>query len=153
MWLILLYGSKVWTLNTKTKWTPQAAEICFYCRMLKIPWTAQETNNLVLQQVQQECILLQTIEVWQKKFLGHIIRKQKLERRCIHGSKARGRQQTILALPFKPRQLWDTAWQSRTFAHGCITHSTSDNEITNIPRIIFSTPYFKDECKKIYFKR
>ena len=96
VWSTLTYGSEAWTLNKNMKNKINAAEMWFYRRMLKIPWTARVTNEEVLRRVNQERSLLRTIRKRQIEFLGHVIRREKIEHLCltgmIEGRRARGRQ-------------------------------------------------------------
>ena len=79
VWSTLTYGSEAWTLNKNMKNKINAAEMWFYRRMLKIPWTARVTNEEVLRRVNQERSLLRTIRKRQMEFLGHVIRREKIE--------------------------------------------------------------------------
>ena len=96
VWSTLTYGSEMWTLSKNMKNKINAAEMWFYTRMLKIPWTARVTNEEVLRRVNQERSLLRTIRNRQMEFLGHVIRREKIEHLCltgmIEGRRARGRQ-------------------------------------------------------------
>ena len=96
VWSTLTYGSEAWTLNKNMKNKINAAEMWFYRRMLKIPWTARVTNEEVLRRVNQKRSLLRTIRKRQIEFLGHVIRREKIEHLCltgmIEGRRARGRQ-------------------------------------------------------------
>lgn len=92
--------------------TLQVAEMPFYWRMLKIPWTANKTKDSVLQ---RELILLQTVDHRQKNknILGSHNSKPRTWR-SLSGMRfsyleSNEWQRTIFALPLKPRQLWNTA--------------------------------------------
>jgi len=99
VWSTFLYGCESWTLSQKSKKNIEAAELWFYRRMLRIPWTAHETNQSVLQRVGQGKQLLKIIRKRQISFLGHAIRKDEMEHLClsgkIPGKKARGRQRRM----------------------------------------------------------
>ena len=45
----LLFGSEAYTISSEIRKRLGAAEIRFYRRMLKTPWTARRTNQEVLQ--------------------------------------------------------------------------------------------------------
>ncbi len=87
----------------------------FYRRVLKIPWTAHTRNENVLQMIDQEQSLLRTIEERRNKFVGHAIRKGKVEELSLSGklivSRGRVRQRKMFLEDFnmKPREIWDLA--------------------------------------------
>ena len=120
IWSVLLYGCEAWTLSSATTNNLEAAEMWFYRRMLRISYTAHETNISVLKRVGQKRQLLHTIQERQIKFTGHIIRKGELEDLClagkIPGKKARGGQRLLFLKQIKdnanlsnPRAIWDAA--------------------------------------------
>jgi len=75
---------ETWTITSKTRKNLEAAEMWFYRRIPRIPWTAHQTNVSVLQRMGQERKLLCCIEQRQLKCLGHVIRKGELEDLKIH---------------------------------------------------------------------
>jgi len=99
IWSVLLYGCESWTLSAETTKNLEAAEMWFFRRMLRIPYTAHETNTSVLKKVGQNRQLLNIIRERQLKFTGHIIRKGELEELSlsgkIPGKKARGGQRLL----------------------------------------------------------
>ena len=76
----------------------EATEMWFYRRMLRVSYTAHETNISVLQRMGQERQLLRTMKFKERqtRFTGHIIRKGELEHLIlagkVQGKKARGGQ-------------------------------------------------------------
>ena len=94
VWPVLMYGCETSTVTTKTRKNFEAAEMWFHRRILRIPWTAHQTNVSVLQETGQDRKLLCCIEQRQLKFLGHVIRKGELEDLAlsgrIPGKRARG---------------------------------------------------------------
>ena len=85
VWSVLLYGSESRTLSSSTTKNIEAAEMWFYRRMLRISYTAHETNDSVLQRFGQERQLLKIIQARQVSFTGHVIRKGELEELCLAG--------------------------------------------------------------------
>ncbi len=93
----------------------------FYRRMLRVSYTAHETNISVLQRMGQERQLLRTIKERQTGFTGHhIIRKGELEDLIlagkVQGKKARGGQMLLFLNQVmentgltSPRTTWDAA--------------------------------------------
>jgi len=113
-----MYGYETWTVTTKTRKNLEAAEMWSYRRIIRIPWTAHQTNVSVLQRMRQERKLLCCIEQRQLKFLGHVIRKGEFADLAlsgrIPGKRARGAQRFTFIHNFKglcknPGKLWETA--------------------------------------------
>ncbi|GFN83124.1 RNA-directed DNA polymerase from mobile element jockey [Plakobranchus ocellatus] len=57
----------------------EATEMWFLRRMLRIPWTAKKTNERVLNEANKRRSLVRTIRKRQATFLGHVMRREKLE--------------------------------------------------------------------------
>ena len=130
VWSVLLYGCETWTLTTKTKQRIEAVEMWFYRRILHIPWTAHQTNEKVLQKMNQKRNLLRCIEKRQLEFVGHVIRKEKIENLALSGrlpgKRARGSQRYTFTKNFNKifkhrTELWETA-RNRTLWQSIVVH-------------------------------
>ena len=99
IWSTLMYGSESWTLSRGLINKLNAAEMWFYRRMLRISWTNRITNEEVLRRIGMQRTLVKEIRKRQLNFLGHILRKEKIEHLCltgkIEGRRARGRQEKV----------------------------------------------------------
>ncbi|GFN98145.1 endonuclease-reverse transcriptase [Plakobranchus ocellatus] len=64
--------------------------------MLRIPWTAKKTNERVLNEANKRRSLVRNIRKRQATFLGHVMRRGKLEHLVttgkFEGKRSRGRQ-------------------------------------------------------------
>lgn len=80
IWSVLLYGMEAWTLKISTTNRIEALEMWIHRRMLKIPWTAHITNEVVLRKANKERELFRTIKRGKISYLGHILRG---DRYCI----------------------------------------------------------------------
>ena len=67
---------------------------------MKVPWTEHKTNEEILQMVETERKIMNTVRSRQKRWLGHILRHDSLLRITsegqIQGKKAYGRPRTML---------------------------------------------------------
>ena len=67
---------------------------------MKVPWTEHKTNEEILQMVETERKIMDTVRSRQKRWLDHILRQHSLLRITlegqIQGKKAYGRPITIL---------------------------------------------------------
>jgi hypothetical protein len=93
---ILFYGSEAWTMNKGIEKRLEATEMWFWRRMLKVPWTDKITNENILKQINEKRKTIKELRKKQSRFIGHILRKGKLENIVttgkINGRKDRGRQ-------------------------------------------------------------
>ena len=98
VWSTLMYGSESWTLTEEMKNKLRAAEMWFYRRMLRISWRDRVTNEDVMARLGVQRSLVKEIRKRQLNFIGHIIRREKIEHLCltgrIEGRRSRGRQRT-----------------------------------------------------------
>ncbi|KAK3705052.1 hypothetical protein RRG08_059702 [Elysia crispata] len=92
---VLLYGCEAWTINERMKRSLETTEMWFLRRMMRIPWTAKETNEEILTEVQTTRQLMTKIRKRQAKFVGHVIRRNQLEHLVttgkFDGKRGRGR--------------------------------------------------------------
>lgn len=90
------YNCEAWTINATMAKRINAFEMWAFRKMQRISWTTKTTNEAVLRQVNKERDLLKSIRHRQARFLGHVMRKGKLEHLSltgkIEGKRARGRQ-------------------------------------------------------------
>ena len=82
---VLCYGSETWTINKNVKRQLEATEMWFLRRMLKVPWTAKISNEVILQQANVERSLIKDIRSRQSDFFGHITRKDQIEHTVVTG--------------------------------------------------------------------
>jgi hypothetical protein len=68
----------------------------WYRRMLRISWTARKTNDAVLKEANASRMLVTKMRKWQATFVGHALRRDKLENLVttgkLDGKRSRGRQ-------------------------------------------------------------
>ncbi|GFN98520.1 RING finger protein 220b [Plakobranchus ocellatus] len=76
---VLMYGCEAWTISKQIQNKLEATEMWFLKRMLWIPWTANKTNERVLNEANKRRSLVRTIRKRQATFLGHMMRRGKLE--------------------------------------------------------------------------
>ncbi|GFO00325.1 endonuclease-reverse transcriptase [Plakobranchus ocellatus] len=98
-----MYGCKAWTISKQIQNKLEATEMWFLRRMLRIPWTAKKTNERVLNEANKRRSLVRTIRKSQATFLGHVMRRGKLEHLVttgkFEGKRSRGRQKCQIYWP------------------------------------------------------
>ena len=73
-----MYGCETWTISEAMKKQLEAVEMWFLRRM-KISWTKKITNESVLRRAQTERQSMKQIAKRQCSFLGHVLRKRRIE--------------------------------------------------------------------------
>ena len=98
IWSGLLYGCECWTITKDLERRLEAAEIWFIRRIMKISWKDKKSNEEVMNISGYKRSLIKTVRKRQLKFLGHVIRADRLEKQLlcgkINGTRSRGRQRT-----------------------------------------------------------
>ena len=61
VWSVALYGSEMWTLQKEDIRRLEAFEIWIWRRMMKVPWTEHKTNEEILQTVETERKIMDTV--------------------------------------------------------------------------------------------
>ena len=95
---ILLYGCESWSMTKQTLTSIEAMEMWLLRRMLRVSWTQKRTNLEILNTARSIYTRKPVSNVMrrQAEFLGHVMRKGKLEHLLttgkIEGKRSRGRQ-------------------------------------------------------------
>jgi len=79
-WIVVLYGSETWTFQKEDVRRHEAFEMWIWRRTMKVSWTEHKTNEEVLQMVDTEREMMDTLRSRQKTWLGHILRHDLLHR-------------------------------------------------------------------------
>ena len=69
----------------------QAAEMWFWRRFLRVSWIGRISNEVILERMNSSREIIKQIRQKQLRFLGHILREQKLESRVLTGTTGRRR--------------------------------------------------------------
>lgn len=85
IWSVVLYGAETWTMTQADKERLEAFEMWLWRRMLKISWVDKVSNAEVLQKVQENKSILDTVQHRKFRWIGHILRHDSLLRDVIKG--------------------------------------------------------------------
>jgi hypothetical protein len=100
IWSVVLYGSETWTLLKEDIKRLEAFEMWIWRRIMKVKWTEHKANEEVLEMVKEKRMLMKTIRVRQKNWVGHVLRSDSLLRTVwegrMEGKKVAGRPRTQL---------------------------------------------------------
>jgi len=100
VWPVATYGFESWTLRKNEETRLAAFEIKRLRKILRVSWTAKETNEWVLNKAGVKRKLLDTVKARKPAYYGHTMRKQGscLEKEIMQGTmpcaRRRGRPRT-----------------------------------------------------------
>jgi len=101
VWRVALYGEETWIITQNHQRNLEAFEMRIWRKILQISWTQTISNQQVLDSIQKERTLLDSIHQRKHKWLGHIMRYDGLLRTTLEGrierkrGRGRKRQQMI----------------------------------------------------------
>jgi len=79
VWPVMLYGCETWTMNKTEDKKIEAAELCFYRRLLRVCWTEHRRNKSILQELGTTRSILGIINTRKLKYIGHVSRNTKTQ--------------------------------------------------------------------------
>ena len=110
---VILYGCETWTLTKALTDKIEACEMWFFRRMGKISWKQKLTNEEVLEKLNTQRSLMQTIKSRKLKFFGHTKRHDSIMKTILEGKVEGKRPQG------RPRAQWCDnikQWTGRSLA-------------------------------------
>ena len=94
---VVMYGCESWTIKKAEFQRIDAFELWCWRRLLRVPWTAQRSNQSILKEISPECSLERLMLKLKLQFFGHLMRradslKKTLMLGKIEGRRRRGQQ-------------------------------------------------------------
>ena len=94
---VIMYGCESWTVKKAEHRRIDASELWCWRRLLRVPWTARQSNQSILKEISPECSLEGLILKLKLQYFGHLMRRaDSLEKPLmlgkIEGGRRRGRQ-------------------------------------------------------------
>ncbi|KAF7242726.1 putative uncharacterized transposon-derived protein F52C9.6, partial [Varanus komodoensis] len=84
---VAMYGCESWTIRKAERQRIAAFESWCWRRLLRVPWTARQSNRSVLEEINPDCSLEGQILKMKLKYFGHPMRrKDSLEKSLILGT-------------------------------------------------------------------
>ena len=80
-----MYSSETWTILKTVMKRMEAFEMWIWRKMEKISWTAKVSNSEVLNQVEENSCIINTINQQKCRWLGHVLRHDVLLRDILEG--------------------------------------------------------------------
>ena len=94
---VIMYGCESWTIKKAEHERIDALKLCYWRRLLRVPWTARRSNQSTLREIIPECSLEGVMLKLKLQYFGHLMqRADSLEKTLmlgkIEGRRRRGRQ-------------------------------------------------------------
>ena len=72
---IVVYGCESWTIKKAERWRIDAFELCYWRRLLRVPWTARRSNQSILKEITPGCSLEGLMLKLKLQYFGHLMRR------------------------------------------------------------------------------
>ena len=94
---VIMFGCEIRTIKLNAKELILFFELCYWRRLLRVPWTARRSNQLILKEISAEYSLEGLMLKMKLQYFGHLMwRTDSLEKTLmlgkIEGKRRRGRQ-------------------------------------------------------------
>ena len=94
---VVMYECETWTVKKAEHQRIDAFELCCWRRLLRVPWTARNSNQFILKEISPRCSLEGLMLKLKLQYFGHLVhRTDSLEKSLmlggIRGRRRRGRQ-------------------------------------------------------------
>ena len=70
---VVMYGCEIWTIKKAERQIIDAFELWCWRRLLRVPWTARRSNQLVVKEISPEYSLEGLILKLKLQYFGHLI--------------------------------------------------------------------------------
>ena len=83
---VVMYGCENWTVKKAERRRIDALELWCWRRLLRVPWTARRSNQLILKEISPEYSLEGLMLKLKLQYFGHLVKRtDSLERTLIAG--------------------------------------------------------------------
>ena len=70
---VIMYGCESWTIKKLEHRRIDAFELWCWRRLLRVPWTARRSNQLILKEISPECSLERLMLKLKLQYFGHLL--------------------------------------------------------------------------------
>ena len=72
---VVIYGCERWTIKKAERWRIDAFELWYWRRLLRVPWTARRSNQLILKEISLECSMKGLLLKLKLQYIGHLMQR------------------------------------------------------------------------------
>ena len=72
---VAMYGCESWTVKKAEHRKIDAVELCYWIRLLKVPWTARRSNQSIVKEISPGCSLEELKVKLKLQYFGHLMRR------------------------------------------------------------------------------
>ena len=72
---VVMYGCESWTIKRAERWRIDAFELWYWRRLLKVPWTARQSNQSILKKISPEYSMEGMMLKLKLQYFGHLMRR------------------------------------------------------------------------------
>ena len=72
---IVMYGCESWTIKKAEHQRIDAFELCYWRRLLRVPWTSRRSNQSTLKEISPEYLLEGLMLKLKPQYFGHLMRR------------------------------------------------------------------------------
>ena len=88
---VVMYGCEIWSIKKAERWKIDAFELWCWRRLLRVPWTARRSNQVILKEINLGCSLEGLMLKLKFQYFGHLIRRgDSLEKTLMLGRNGAG---------------------------------------------------------------
>ena len=95
---VVMYSCEIWIVKTVECWRIDAFELWSWRRLLRVPWTARRSNQLILKEINPEYALERLILMPNLQYFGHLIQSVNWLEKTLMLGKVKGKRRRV-----KPR--------------------------------------------------
>ena len=70
---VVMYGCESWTIREAEHYRIDAFELCYWRRLLRVPWTARGSNQSILKEISPEYSLEGLMLKLKLQYFGHMM--------------------------------------------------------------------------------
>ena len=75
VFLVVMYGCESCTTKKAEQWRSDTFELCYWRRLLRVPWTARRSNQSVLKEISPEYALEGLMLKLKLQYFGHLMQR------------------------------------------------------------------------------
>ena len=87
---VIMYESESWTIKKAERWRFDAFELWCWRRLLRVPWTARRSNQLILKEISPEFSLEGLMLKLKRQYFGYLMQRAASLERILMLGKSEG---------------------------------------------------------------